>query len=156
MTWLDVLLLAALAVYAIAGYRRGFIVGGLGFAGFVGGGALGMLVVPLLIGDRPLAAGAAAVALVSVLACATIGGALGSWVGSVVRSRVSWHPARRLDAVAGALLSAVAMLLVVWFLAGIALTIPRRRPSFARPMLFFGLPLLAAAAAWLAVYKPGN
>jgi hypothetical protein len=62
----------------------------------------------------------------------------------------------RLDLFTGGMPMWVAGKLGVWFLAGIALTIPRRRPSFARPMLFLGLPLLAAAAAWLAVYKPGN
>jgi len=46
--------------------------------------------------------------------------------------------------------------LVIWLLAGILLTVPRRRPALARPILLVGLPILAAAAAWLAVYKPGN
>ena len=62
----------------------------------------------------------------------------------------------RLDLFTGGMPMWVAGKLGVWLLAGIALTIPRRKPSLARPMLFFGLPLLAAAAAWLAVYKPGN
>jgi len=46
--------------------------------------------------------------------------------------------------------------LIVWLLAGLMLTVPRRNPKLARPLLLVGLPLLAAAAAWLAVYKPGN
>jgi hypothetical protein len=36
------------------------------------------------------------------------------------------------------------------------LTLPYRRPALARPLLLVGLPLLGAAAAWLAVYKPGG
>jgi len=46
--------------------------------------------------------------------------------------------------------------LLIWLLAGILLTVPRQKPALARPILLFGLPFLAAAAAWLAVYKPGN
>jgi hypothetical protein len=62
----------------------------------------------------------------------------------------------RLDLFTGGMPPWVAGKLVVWLLAGVALTLPRRKPELARPLLLFGLPLLAAAAAWLAVYKPGN
>jgi hypothetical protein len=62
----------------------------------------------------------------------------------------------RLDLMTGGMPPWVAGKLVIWLLAGLMLTVPRRKPSLARPMLLVGLPFLAAAAAWLAVYKPGN
>lgn len=62
----------------------------------------------------------------------------------------------RLDLMSGGIPPWVFGKLGVWLLAGLVLTIPRRRPAWARPMLWFGLPFLAVAAAWLAVYKPGN
>jgi hypothetical protein len=62
----------------------------------------------------------------------------------------------RLDLLRGGVPGWVIGKLVIWLLAGILLTVPRRRPALARPILLVGLPILAAAAAWLAVYKPGN
>jgi S1-C subfamily serine protease len=39
------------------------------------------------------------------------------WVGRELRSRLTWRPAQRVDAILGALVSAVAVLLVVWMVA---------------------------------------
>ena len=39
MNWLDVLLVLAAASFAFSGYRQGFVVGVLAFAGFLGGGS---------------------------------------------------------------------------------------------------------------------
>jgi S1-C subfamily serine protease len=114
---LDLVLLLLLVAFGYAGYRRGFIVGAAGFAGFVGGGAFGMLVLPQLLGGRAASVAFAGVSLIGVLLCAAIGQALASWVGSLVRSQVSWEPVRVLDAAAGSLLSVAAVLLVAWFLA---------------------------------------
>ena len=62
----------------------------------------------------------------------------------------------RLDLLNGGVPGWVIGKLVIWLLAGILLTVPRQKPALARPILLLGLPILAAAAAWLAVYKPGN
>lgn len=62
----------------------------------------------------------------------------------------------RLDLLSGGVPGWVIGKLVIWLLAGLLLTVPRQRPALARPILLGGLPILAAAAAWLAVYKPGN
>ena len=62
----------------------------------------------------------------------------------------------RLDLLSGGVPGWVIGKLVIWLLAGILLTVPRQKPALARPILLLGLPILAAAAAWLAVYKPGN
>jgi len=62
----------------------------------------------------------------------------------------------RLDLMSGGMPLWVAGKLAIWLVAGMLLTLPRRKPQWARPALMYGLPLLAAAAVWLAVYKPGN
>jgi hypothetical protein len=64
--------------------------------------------------------------------------------------------ATRLDLLSGGLPLWIWGKLVLWMLAGALLVLPYRRPALGRPILLFGFPLLAAAAAWLAVYKPGN
>ena len=43
--------------------------------------------------------------------------------------------------------------IVVWALLVVATVIPYRKPHLAKP-LFIVTPLLAAVAAWLAIYKP--
>ena len=43
--------------------------------------------------------------------------------------------------------------LVIWLFFGASLTLPYRNRALAGPLLVV-LPLLAAAAAWLALYKP--
>ena len=43
---LDLILVVLAAAFAVAGYRQGFIVGVLSFAGFLGGAAVGAVVAP--------------------------------------------------------------------------------------------------------------
>ncbi|WP_242418413.1 CvpA family protein, partial [Frankia sp. CpI1-P] len=38
---LDVVLLVLVVLFAVSGYRQGFLVGALSFVGFLGGGVLG-------------------------------------------------------------------------------------------------------------------
>jgi hypothetical protein len=62
----------------------------------------------------------------------------------------------RLDLIRGGIPLWVWGKLVIWLITMALLTLPYRRPALARPLLLVGLPLLGAAAAWLAVYKPGG
>jgi S1-C subfamily serine protease len=55
-------------------------------------------------------------ALLLVLACAFLGQAAGSFLGAQLRARITWHPARVIDALSGAALSVAAMLLIAWVL----------------------------------------
>ena len=59
---LDLILLALVVLFAVSGYRQGFIVGSLSCVGFVGGVIVGMLVAPPIVKavvGRPGTAGAA-------------------------------------------------------------------------------------------------
>jgi S1-C subfamily serine protease len=114
---LDLILLVAMLCYAVGGFRNGALLGGLSFAGFFGGAAAGaQLAKPL---GRALANGAAQVpvAIVCVLFFALLGQLLAVWVAGRLRSKVTWHPARQLDRVVGALFSVLAVLLVAWMVA---------------------------------------
>lgn len=114
---LDLILLVVILCYAVGGFRNGAVLGGLSFAGFFGGAALGaQLARPL---GRMLANGAAQVpvAIVCVLFFAMLGQLMAIWVGGRLRSKVTWSPARQLDRVVGALFSAMAVLLVAWMVA---------------------------------------
>jgi uncharacterized membrane protein required for colicin V production len=63
---LDLILIALAAAFAVAGYRQGFIVGILSFAGFLGGAAVGASFAPKLA--RSLVQGSAQQALVAIVA----------------------------------------------------------------------------------------
>ncbi|MEV0407498.1 MarP family serine protease [Actinoallomurus sp. NPDC050550] len=122
---LDLILLVLVVLFAISGYRQGFIVGVLSFVGFVGGVVLGMLIAPPLV--KAVVDGAAQQALLAVVIAflaATLGQLIASSVGSALRSRVTWESARSVDAVGGACVSSVALLVVAWFIGTAVVSSP--------------------------------
>jgi S1-C subfamily serine protease len=113
---LDVVLIIAAVSFAVSGYRQGFIVGVLSFAGFLGGGLLGMMVLPNLFSSVEPGVGTAVLLVGSVLLFAAIGQVLAALLGGQVRQLVTWSPARAVDAGAGAVVSVLAMLVIAWAL----------------------------------------
>jgi S1-C subfamily serine protease len=114
---LDLILLALVLLFAVSGYRQGFIVGVLSFVGFVGGGVLGAVIAPPLA--RAVVDGSAQQALLAIVIAflsATLGQLAASSVGAVLRNHVTGDNARAVDAAGGALVSAVSLLLVAWFI----------------------------------------
>jgi S1-C subfamily serine protease len=112
---LDVILLVACVLFAVSGYRQGFVVGVLSFVGFLGGGVAGAKIAPSVarndfLKDFP----EALVGLAVVFLAASVGQLLATVVGAAVRNRLTFKPARQLDAVAGAAVSVVSLLLVAW------------------------------------------
>ena len=112
---LDVVLAVAALLFAVSGYRQGFVVGVLSFVGFLGGGVLGARAAPGVadsgfLADLPRPV----VGLGIVLLAATLGQLLATLVGAAVRNRLTWKPARTLDALGGAVVSVVSLLLVAW------------------------------------------
>jgi S1-C subfamily serine protease len=110
---LDLILLALVVLFAISGYRQGFIVGLLSFVGFVGGVVVGMLIAPPIV--KALVDGPAQQALLAIVIpflTATLGQLVASSAGSALRSRVTWDSARSVDAISGAFVSSIALLLV--------------------------------------------
>jgi S1-C subfamily serine protease len=114
---LDVVLVVACLLFAVSGYRQGFVVGVLSFIGFFGGGVLGAKAAPGLADSSPLAQfPRALVGLLVVFLAATVGQVLATLVGAAVRRRLTWRPARALDAVGGSAVSVVSLLLVAWLI----------------------------------------
>lgn len=114
---LDLILLGLIVLFAVSGYRQGFIVGLLSFAGFVGGGVFGALVAPPIaraVVDGP--SQQALLAIVIAFLAATLGQLLASSLGAVIRNRVTGNNARAVDAAGGAIVSVVSLLLVAWFI----------------------------------------
>ncbi len=112
---LDVILLAASLLFAVSGYRQGFVVGVLSFFGFLGGGILGATFAPDLARSGPFSGfPRTATAIIAVFVAASLGQVLATVVGSAVRDKLIWKPARVVDAVAGAGVSVVSVLLVSW------------------------------------------
>jgi S1-C subfamily serine protease len=115
---LDLILIVLVVAFAVAGYRQGFIIGVLSFAGFIGGGAIGALFGPRIA--KSLVSGLAQqalVAIVVVFVAAMIGQLLASGVGVAMRARLTWRPATVIDAVGGAAVSVISVLLIAWLIA---------------------------------------
>ena len=118
MSVVDLILIGLALMFALSGFRQGLIASAASFFGFFGGAVLGaQLSGP--VADRVDGSSVTRVftALVVVLAGALLGQVLAGAIGRAVRKRVTWEPARMVDAVAGAVLSAAAVLLVAWMVA---------------------------------------
>jgi S1-C subfamily serine protease len=113
---LDVLLIVAAIIYAFSGYQQGFLVGAAATTGLLIGGFLGVRITPLLLDGFDQGVSVSMAALLVVIACAFLGQALGGFLGAELRNRVTWRPARVVDALSGAALSVVAMLIIAWVL----------------------------------------
>jgi len=114
---LDLILIALAAAFAVAGYRQGFIIGVLSFAGFIGGVAVGAIFAPQI--SRALASSLpwqAFVAILVVFSAAVVGMVIASGLGVAVRSRMRGRPATFLDSLGGAAVNVAAVLLVAWLI----------------------------------------
>jgi len=113
---LDLILLVLVVLFAVSGYRQGFIVSLLSFIGFIGGGVIGVLVAPPIA--EATVDGTAQQALLAIIIAflaATMGQLAASSLGAALRNRVTGDSARAADAVGGALISSLSILIVAWF-----------------------------------------
>jgi S1-C subfamily serine protease len=121
----DVLLIVLVLVFALSGFRQGLLVASSSIIGFLGGAILGaQLSGP--VADRIDGSSVTRVfaALVVVLAAALLGQIVVGAAGRALRRRVTWEPAKMVDSVAGAVVSAMAVLLVAWMIASPLATSP--------------------------------
>jgi hypothetical protein len=110
----DWLVIVLALVMAYTGWVHGFLVGLLSFIGFVGGAIAGLLLVPVLLGGLEPSLGVSVLAALIVLAVASVGQGLLAWTGGLVRSRVASEPVHLADALVGALLAVVGLLIGAW------------------------------------------
>ena len=121
MNLLDWLLVVLVLTYALSGYWQGFVTGAFATSGLLLGGFGGILLAPVALGDANPSLLVSLGALFIVILAASLGQALLQYVGAKLRDKITWQPARAVDAVGGAALSGAAVLLVAWAL-GVAVS----------------------------------
>ncbi len=116
MNVLDIVLLLVAAIYALSGYQQGFVVGSASTVGLLLGGFMGAQLTPVLLEGFDPGLSVSLAALLVVLAGAFLGQSVGAVAGGQLRRRITWQPARFIDALTGAALSVMAMLVIAWVL----------------------------------------
>jgi len=120
----DWIAVALVALLAIAGYFRGLMTAALSLAGIVGGALAGARVAPYLLSGGSSSRYTPLFALGGAIFFAIVLEALGSYVGSRLRSSMRLKPLRAVDSAGGLLLGAATGLAVVWVLGTVVLLIP--------------------------------
>lgn len=126
MNLVDGLMVGAVIVFALVGWRQGFVAGALSFLGFLGGGVLAVLWLPDLV-ERFVAPSGLRVVVVAggVIVSAVLGQILLSIMGRRLRAWLTWRPVRFVDNLAGAALNVLALALVAWVVASVVAYLPR-------------------------------
>jgi S1-C subfamily serine protease len=138
MTSLDWIIVAATVLFAVSGFYRGFIVGALSLAGFVGGALVGTRLASGLLPSGNMSPYAPAFGLFGAVLA---GGILASGLeglGLRLRRAVRLAPLGLLDGLLGAGLSACVALGIAWILAAVALQAPgvgSLRPDIQRSVI---------------------
>jgi S1-C subfamily serine protease len=121
----DWVLLGAVLIFALIGWRRGFVAGLFSFAGFLGAGLLVALILPRFVESTdwsPLTRGLLIGAAILVASFA------GQFVAGTFGDRISdslvWRPARVIDHIGGAVLNVVVLAVVTWMVASVAGYLP--------------------------------
>jgi S1-C subfamily serine protease len=113
----DVVLILLMLVFAISGYRQGFVIGVLSFGGFFIGALIGLQLGPLLAQHFASPSARVVISLIAIFGLAVLGQALAGWVGSHLRHAITSRAGRKADDVGGAVVSLFAVLLVAWLVA---------------------------------------
>jgi S1-C subfamily serine protease len=114
---IDIALIILVLVFAVNGYRQGFLVGLLSFLGFFGGALLGLQIGPLIARLSQDDSIRVLISLLAIFGLAVAGQALAGFVGARLRQAITNRTAQRFDDAGGAFVSVIALLLVVWLVA---------------------------------------
>jgi len=106
-----------IVVFAVSGYRQGFVVGILSFAGFFSGALIGLQIGPLLADQFTASGLRVVVSLLAVFGLAVLGQALAGWLGTRLRHAIRHRAVQVADDIGGAVVSLLAVLLVTWLVA---------------------------------------
>lgn len=120
MDVLDILLMLVILAYAASGYRRGLVAGCVSLAGFVGGAATGVWVLPWMM--ELVEAGtptATVTAVLTVLVPGVIGHELAGRLALRLRREIDRSPLRVADGIGGAAANTLAVLIVAWVAASV-------------------------------------
>ncbi len=116
-SFVDIVLIVLAVLFAINGYRQGFLVGALSFVGFIGGALIGLQIAPFAARKFEEPTSRVIVALVTVLIIAVLLQGLAALLGSRIRRSIHNQSAQVLDDLGGALVSVIAVLVVAWMIA---------------------------------------
>jgi S1-C subfamily serine protease len=124
VTALDVFALLLVVFAAVAGYRKGFVAGGLSVAGIAVGAWIGSRLGPELLSGGQRSPYQPLAALAGAAVCAILLETAGTIVGSALRGDVRFSPWRPFDNAGGLVLGALSGLVIVWVLGAVALFVP--------------------------------
>jgi len=113
----DLVLLVLLLIFAVNGYRQGFVVGLLSFLGFFSGALVGLQLGPLLARRFEGDSARVLVSIIVIFGLAVIGQAASGFIGARLRNAVRNPTMQRVDDAGGAVVSGIAVLLVIWMVA---------------------------------------
>jgi len=120
----DWIAVGLVALLAIAGYFRGLLTAALSLAGIVGGALAGARIAPYLLAGGETSRYTPLFALGGAVFFAIVLEAIGSYLGSRLRSSMRLKPLRAVDSAGGLLIGAATGLAVVWVLGTVVLLIP--------------------------------
>jgi S1-C subfamily serine protease len=133
---LDIALLLLLGLYAASGYRQGLIASVFSLVGFFAGAMIAVWQLPSMLARFPSIADdtrtRVIVLVLGVVLLGWLGQYLGSLAGASIRRRVGPMSLRKVDAVLGAVVVALAAAVIVWFLGGSLRTVGN--PTIAKAM----------------------
>jgi S1-C subfamily serine protease len=121
---LDWLLLAFLAIFALIGFHRGFIVGILSIGGFIGGAFLGTRLAPLILPHGSASPYAPALGLLGALFAGAVLAAGLEGLGMRLRRALRLPMLDIFDGILGALFATVVGLGIIWILAAALMQAP--------------------------------
>ncbi|WP_328463076.1 MarP family serine protease [Actinoplanes sp. NBC_00393] len=117
MPVVDVFLIVLMLLFAVSGYRQGFVIGALSLGGFFSGVLIGLQLGPLLAKQFADGTVRLVVALAVILTLAVLGQTLAGWLGTNLRRGIDSKPLQHVDDAGGAVISVVALLLAAWLVA---------------------------------------
>src|SRR5581483_7876569 len=117
MSIVDLVLILLLILFAVSGYRQGFVVGVLSFTGFFGGALIGLQPGPLLARLTSSDSLKLVISLITVFGLAILGQTLAGWLGSKLRRNIVGRNGQVADDIGGAIVSVIAVALVAWLVA---------------------------------------
>ncbi len=113
----DAVLILFMVLFAISGYRQGFVVAALSIGGFFSGVLIGLQIAPLIANQFVAPLVRLVIAVVVIFALAVLGQVLAGWLGSRLRRAIDSPPLQRVDDAGGAAVSVAALLVVAPLLA---------------------------------------
>ncbi|WP_433827603.1 MarP family serine protease [Actinoplanes sp. CA-015351] len=117
MPVVDVILVVLMLLFAVSGYRQGFVIGAFSLGGFFSGVLIGLQLGPLIAKQFADGTVRLVVALAVILTFAVLGQTLAGWLGTNLRRGIFSRPLQHIDDAGGAVVSVVALLLAAWLVA---------------------------------------